>query len=387
MKVPKVNAHIHTPYSFSAFEKLSDALDMASAEGVSVVGINDFFSMSGFREWEEGCKSRKLYPLYNIEFIGMNHEDRDAGLRVNDPANPGRTYITGKGLRNPVHLPEPYFSKLETVRNEANSRVEAMCGKLNEILVDKAVNFSMDFEWVKKRFTKGLIRERHLAKALRLKVYEFCNKDEVCIKDMMFNLFDGRELQSDFKDEASVENEIRSNLLKAGCKAFVPGSNKAFLSMNEVIEIIRAAGGIPTYPFLGDNAKGEYTAFERNVSDAAATLKKRGLFSVEFIPSRNDIDLLDEYASYLFDDGFVVTFGSEHNTPKMDPVELSARGGIPLTDKLLEINYKGACIIAAHQNLVNQGLSGYIDKNGFPETENRDEFISLGDQLIKSVIK
>lgn len=37
-----VNAHIHTPYSFSAFGSIDQALDAALAEDVKVVGINDF---------------------------------------------------------------------------------------------------------------------------------------------------------------------------------------------------------------------------------------------------------------------------------------------------------------------------------------------------------
>ena len=53
--------------------------------------------------------------------------------------------------------------------------------------------------------------------------------------------------------------------------------------------------------------------------------------------------------------GFVVTFGSEHNT-QMEPIELYARHDKPLTERLKKINFKGACVIAAHQHLVSQGL-------------------------------
>ena len=85
-----VNAHMHTPYSFSAFTDVDQALDMAAEEGVKVVGINDFYSLDGYSEWSEGCEARKLCPMFNIEFISLNSEDQAAGLRVNDPNNPGR---------------------------------------------------------------------------------------------------------------------------------------------------------------------------------------------------------------------------------------------------------------------------------------------------------
>lgn len=381
----KVNAHLHTPNSFSAFKNIDEALDMAVAEGVKVVGINDFYSTAGYKAWAEGCKSRGLYPLFNIEFISLNEEDQKAGLRVNDPGNPGRTYLSGKGLSYPFQLGEPYASQLAGVIKESNAQVQAMCGKVNEILNAVNAGFSLDFEWIKNKLTAGLIRERHLAKAIRLKVYEACGNDEAKIKEIFGKLFGGKELKSVVADFAGVENEIRGNMLKAGGGAFVPEDPKAFLPMQTVCEIILAAGGIPTYPFLADDAKGGYTDFEGDLERVAQQLTERGFHSVEFITTRNSVELLEKYASYLHDQGFVVTFGSEHNTPAMEPIELFARNGKPLTDRLMRINYEGACVIAAHQHLVAQGLSGYVDAKGQADRSKREEFIKLGKELIESL--
>ena len=383
----KVNAHLHTPYSFSAFNDVDDALDRAVAEEVKVVGINDFYTTEGYEEWAEGCKKRNLVPLFNIEFISLNEEDQKAGLRVNDPGNPGRTYLSGKGLSYPFKLEEPFASQLAGVRNEANLQVEAMCVKLNEILKEKNAGFTLDIDWIKDNLTKGSIRERHLAKALRLKVYEHCANDETCIEKLFQELFGGKELKSKIEDFAGVENEIRGNLLKAGGAAFVPETAKAFLPMQTVCDIILAAGGIPTYPFLADDAAGKYTDFEGNLGKVAEQLTERGFHSVEFITTRNDVKLLEEYASYLYDKGFVVTFGSEHNSPAMEPIELFARHSTPLSEKLMKINYEGACVFAAHQHLTTQGLNGYVDEKGVADRSKRDEFVKLGDQLIKSIIE
>ena len=148
---------------------------------------------------------------------------------------------------------------------------------------------------------------------------------------------------------AKVENEIRGNLLKSGGAAFVPEDPKAFLPMETVQAIIEAAGGIPTYPFLADDAKGNFTDFEGDLMKAADTLKKRGFKSVEFITTRNTTAVLEQYAGYLTDEGFIVTFGSEHNTPALEPIRLRTRDAEVLSDKLREINYHGACMVAAHQ--------------------------------------
>ncbi len=380
----KVNAHMHTPYSFSAFPNVDDALDRAVAEEVKVVGINDFYTTEGYQEWADGCAKRKLYPLFGIEFISLNEEDRKAGLRVNDPANPGRTYLSGKGLSYPFRLEEPYATILSDVRNEANRQVEAMCGKLNELLVRKGCNFTLDLRQITDELTRGQIRERHLAKALRINVYEACDNDEFRIKELLESLFDGKSLKSPWDNLAGVENEIRANLLKTGGAAFVPEESSAFLPMKTVQEIIIAGGGIPTYPFLADDANGNYTDFENDLERVTIQLSERDFHSVEFITTRNDVRLLEKYAAYLYDRGFVVTFGSEHNTPAMEPIELFARGGVPLTGKLLEINYKGACVIAAHQHLMKLGLSGYIDHTGHADRSKRHELETLGDQLISN---
>ena len=320
-----VNAHIHTPYSFSAFSSVEEALDHAAAEGVKVVGINDFYSTDGYGAWKAGCAVRGLYPLFGIEFISLNAADQAAGLRVNDPNNPGRTYISGKGLAYPVILSGKPLRQLEEVKAESNAQVEAMCGKLNQWLKAEGKDIQLDFSEIREKLTMGSIRERHLAKALRLALYP------------------------DAENPAKLENELRSKLLKAGGAAFVPEDPKAFLPTETVQEIILAAGGIPTYPFLADDAKGNFTDFEGDLMQAADTLKKRGFRSVEFITTRNTTAVLEQYAGYLEDEGFIVSFGSEHNTPAMEPVKLHTRDAAELSDKLKAINWRGACAIAAHQ--------------------------------------
>jgi hypothetical protein len=382
-----VNAHLHTPYSFSAFDTLTDALDRAAGENVKVVGINDFYSMDGYQEWNDGARERNLFPLFNIEFISLQEADQAEGIRVNDPNNPGRSYLSGKGLSYPVNLPEPFATKLANVRAESNAQVQTMCAKLNEVLNTSHAGFNLDFNRIENELTKGSIRERHLAKALRIEAYRYLNHDAAAIGLFFQTLFGGKALKSDVSNHAAVENEIRGNLLKAGGAAFVAEDPKAFLPLETVQEIILAAGGIPTYPFLADDAAGKFTDFEQDIVKAAEILKQRNIYSVEFITTRNSVETLEQYAGYLHDHGFVVTFGSEHNTPAMEPIELFARGGAPLTERLKQINYDGACVVAAHQELVRNGKQGYVDSSGQADVAGRENYIRQGNLLIQSVIR
>ena len=377
-----VNAHLHTPYSFSAFSDIPQALDMAVDQNVKVMGINDFYTTDGYLEWSEECSVRGIFPLFNIEYISLNKSDQLAGLKVNDPGNPGRTYLSGKGLSFPAKMDEPYASALASVRAESNNHVAGMCAKMNDLLGKIEAGFLLDFESIKSGMTKGMVRERHLAKALR-EVIESRFTSVEAKKAFYTKLFGGKELASPLDAPAAIENELRNNLLKAGGSAFIPEPAAAFLESEMVCKMILNQGGIPTYPFLADDSNGNFTHFEGSKEEAARILKERNIWSVEFITTRNNLTVLEDYIGYLQGEGFVVTLGSEHNTPAMEPIELFARKKTELSPMLKEINYHGACIVAAHQYLFNTTGKGYLDINGKPKSFEKENFITLGKALIE----
>ena len=381
-----VNAHLHTPYSFSAFRDIPQALDMGVAEKVSVMGINDFYSTDGYAEWVTESASRKIFPLFNIEYISLNRADQLAGLKINDPGNPGRTYLSGKGLAFPPKMEEPYAAALASVRTESNKHVAGMCRKVNELLATIHAGFLLDFGQIQSDMTKGMVRERHLAKAIREQAENHFATDEAKA-NFYQTLFGGKPLVSSPDELAAIENEIRNNLLKAGGPAFIPEPVEAFLESEMVCKMIRNQGGIPTYPFLADDNNGNFTPFEESKERAAAILKERNIWSVEFITTRNSLSVLEDYVQYFFNEGFVVTLGSEHNTPAMEPIELFARKKTELSPIVKEINCKGACVVAAHQYLVAKEGKGYLDFSGKPDIENRDQYVNLGSALIEYLIQ
>jgi hypothetical protein len=377
---------LHTPYSFSAFRDIPQALDMAVAENVKVMGVNDFYSTDGYSEWASEAALRGIFPLFNIEYISLNRADQLAGLKVNDPGNPGRTYLSGKGLAFPARMEEPYASALASVRTESNKHVAGMCAKLNELLLAVGSDFMLDFEVIKSTMTKGMVRERHLAKAIREQVEIFC--PAIPEKHAFYQkLFSGKPLVSSLDAPAAIENELRNNLLKAGGPAFIPEPAEAFLDSEMVCKMILNQGGIPTYPFLADDSNGNFTPFEVSKEEAAKTLKARNIWSVELITTRNSLEVLEDYVQYFYNEGFAVTLGSEHNTPAMEPIELFARKKTELSPILKEINYKGACIVAAHQYLTATEGIGYLDADGKPFIENRDHFVTLGMALVEYLIQ
>ncbi len=382
----KVNCHLHTPHSFSAFCCVEEAVEQAAEEGVKVIGVNDFFTFDAYDAWSYQTIKNKIFPLFNVEFIGLDSEKKEKGLRVNDPGNPGRTYLSGKALAYPVVLPKSDLAKIAHIKDQNNAQVKEMMEKVNALLAKEDVKLSLNFDEIKSAFAKEQVRERHLARAVReLAVNSFSSEKEQF--DFFKKLFGGEELKSELSNEAAVENEIRSKLLKAGGSAFVEDDPSVFLDTAAIHDIIIKAGGIPTYPFLADDANGNYTDFEGDLPKAMADLKKRGYYSVEFIPTRNNHDKMKEYVTALVNEGFVVTFGTEHNAPGKQPIEVFAGGKTPLDDDLMKINYEGACILAAHQYLFATEGKGILDDAGVYLKDKKDEFVELGNRLIQYIIR
>jgi DNA polymerase III alpha subunit len=67
----EANCHIHTPYSFSAFSNMETIFKMAKDEKIALLGINDFYVADGYDSFHKGCLENKIFPLFNIEFIGL----------------------------------------------------------------------------------------------------------------------------------------------------------------------------------------------------------------------------------------------------------------------------------------------------------------------------
>ncbi len=377
--VPNINGHIHTPHSFSAFSSIEQAFQLAKNEGVSVLGINDFYTTDGYNEFAELAVKNKIFPLFNIEFMALQNDLQAAGIRVNDPSNPGRTYFSGKGLRQPVEMSKSSFKKIEDLQVESNHQTYEMVDKLNAFFAEKGIDIQFDAAEVQNRLAKNLFRERHIAQAIRIAVFEKVESEQER-KELFVQLFSGNEPKSAINNVAGLENEIRGNLLKAGGSAFVPEDPKAFLSLEEVMEIIIDAGGIPCYPVLLDFGNGNFTDYEADKVALLKTLKSKNVFSVELIPGRNEFNILKDFVQFFNKNGFVITFGTEHNTPQLDPMKISC-GGIDLDDELKQINYEGTAVIAAHQYLIANGKEGYLE-NGIAKTSEKEYFIELGKAVI-----
>jgi hypothetical protein len=378
----EANGHIHTPYSFSAFPDMELIFRMARDERIAVLGINDFYVTDGYKAFHDGCQANRIFPLFNIEFIGLLKEEQKNGIRINDPNNPGRIYFSAKGLDYPFHAGWLQKRELRKVVKESQVQIKAMIGKLNQLIMTSHPELSLSYDSIKKRYAHDLVRERHLAKALRnLAVESFDSPEEQL--HFLEALYGGKKSKAGVSNPAALENEIRSFLLKSGGAAFVEEDEKSFLELKKIISIIISAGGIPCYPVLLDDPAGNCTEFENDNEKLYNTLTRLGIECIELIPGRNDINILRNFVGFFHSKGFIITFGTEHNTPEMAPLTVTARGSVPLDDTLKRIAWEGACIIAAHQYLRADGRQGYVLPDGTHSNNQKEGLVKLGQMVIE----
>lgn len=188
---------------------------------------------------------------------------------------------------------------------------------------------------------------------------------------------------SPLDDEAAVQGEIRSRLMKVGTPAFV---DETALSFDDACQLVLGWGGIPAYPALGDGAS-PVCEFEASPIQLARQLRDLGIHAAELIPIRNAPDVLDAYVAAFRSAGMVVTAGTEHNTLARIPVEPAARGGAPISDASRAIFDEGACVVAGHQAERAAGRPGYVDGDGRLGTGDVEarirRFAAIGREIIE----
>ncbi len=384
-EIPQVNGHVHTPYSFSSFNSMTQIFEQAVKENVKVLGINDFFMGDGYADFYEQALSNRIFPMFNIEIVGLLKKEQQKNFRINDPSNPGRAYISGKGLDFPFELDPALECMLHNIRYENQLHTKEIIEKANQVIQEIDLNLTLKFSEVKRLFARDFVTERHVSRAIRSLIYARY-REPAERKDFLDQLCGETGCMANTEDFSGMENEIRSKLLKSGGRAYVPEEDNAFLPVSEVFQIILNAGGIPCYSILLDDESGHCTEYEANKQILHNELIAHQIHCIEFIPYRNDNEILKDYVRFFHDNGFVIIFGSAHSTPELRPLRVTTRGGEFLDEELSAISYEGGCIIAAHQYNRARGEQGYLNIDGIPQKDRMDEFIRLGKAVIQKFI-
>ena len=106
-----------------------------------------------------------------------------------------------------------------------------------------------------------------------------------------------------------------------------------------------------------------------------------------FRSGRNDLSILKNFVKFFEEKDFIILFGTEHNTPEMIPLTVSARGATPLDESLKKTGWEGACIIAAHQYLRAHDRQGFVLSDGRNCHDQKHDLAKLGRLVIEYYLK
>lgn len=353
------NNHVHTNHSFGVFRSPSDAVWRALEAGVEVFGINDFFTTSGHSEFAAACSFVRLPATFNIECIAMDRDAEAAGILTNDPGNPGKTYLCGKGVTRPNETRAA--ATLATIRGFQEQRNRALIAALDIHFRSRTSAPGPTWANVIEQTPHGNTTERHVAKAVLQAILTIAARTSgLRSEDAFVTLFTNLVGAPPKANDAEQQNQIRANLLKAGKPCYAPEDPAAFPRVADIRAVFLQLGSIPTYPVLGNPETGG----ERSIGDLCDRIQGWGFHALELIPARNT----DVRVAQVIDEakrrGWPVFDGTEHNTPAMEP--LLTKWG--MDGRFRGQFHDGALVLLGHQALTSAGGSGYLDQAGNPRS-------------------
>ncbi|HYK88694.1 MAG TPA: hypothetical protein VE398_07985 [Acidobacteriota bacterium] len=385
----KANAHIHLPPNFSAFNSVRQAVELSAGQGLRVLGGSNYYDFSVYAELAAECRSHQIFPLFGLEVIALLDDMAAADILINDPGNPGKMYLCGKGIVRFNPMTRTARELMTRMRRSDSLRMRWMIRRMEEIFASCGAETGLTAESISSRIAQRshavkstvCLQERHVAQAFQEALFELFPPEE---REKRLTTIYGTRPKAHADDRVGTQNEIRSQLMKKGKRAFVPES---FVDFSDACRLILELGGIPCYPTLADGTT-PICAYEDPPEKLVDMLLANRVYCAEFIPIRNKPEVLERYVRSARTAGLVITAGTEHNTLDLIPMEPSCIGGTPVPDKIKEIFWEGACVVAAHQFLRLHGRCGYVDDSGdlnpaFPDRQQRiDYFRSLGAAVI-----
>lgn len=392
----KSNSHIHLPPNFSAFQTVSQAIELAAAQGIGVLGVSNYYDYEVYGDFVEGARKAGIFPLFGLEIICLIDDLVKQGVKINDPGNPGKMYICGKGITRFAPFSAEATRLLGIIRHNDSARMREVISKLAEVFAQRGLPIQLTeadvMGMVAKRHgcprERIYLQERHVCQAFQEAIFARVPAAERIEK--LTRAF-GLATPPKFGPEEAVkiQNEIRAQLMKAGKPAYVA---ETFVNFEQAQRLILELGGIPAYPTLADGTS-PICPFEQPVEKLIADIKARGFECAEFIPIRNTPEVLTQYVRAMRAAGLVVTGGTEHNTLDLLPIEPTCVKALPVPDEVKEIFWEGACVVAAHQFLTLHGECGFVDAQGKPNPDYPDAnariaaFKSLGEAVIQRYLK
>jgi len=350
------NTHIHTNESFSVFRSPTEAVWHAARQGVAVLGINDHYTVAGHEEFRRACEIAGIAAVFSLEAVAMDRAAEADGLLLNDPDNPGRVYLCGKGVTRVPPDSSAASQNLARMRAALERRNREMTEKVGSLFRERLGAPGPTWEAVRTLTPRGNVTERHVAWAVLVRLRELAVERSLPLAELMERC--GLAAPPAGADDAALQVFVRAALLKAGRPCYVPESEEAFVSLEELREMFLAFGSVPVYPVLGNPV----TPGEKDIEALLDRLQAAGILAIEVIPQRNTRERLAEIVSAARRRWWPVFNGTEHNTPEPGPL----LDPFALDPEFEPWFRQSTALLLGHQRLLARGGQGFVGEDGRP---------------------
>jgi hypothetical protein len=363
------NCHIHTNESFSVFRSPSEAVWQAAQQDLAVLGINDHYTVAGYEEFRRACEIAGIAAVFSLEAVAMDRGAEASRLLLNDPDNPGRIYLCGKGVTRIPSDSSVAAQSLARMRVGLERRNREMTTKIAQVFRERLSAEGPTWEDVRALTPRGNATERHVAWAALVRLRALAAERGAPVTEVVERCC--AAVPPAEADDAALQIFLRAKLLKAGTPCYVRESDEAFVSSEELREMFLAFGAIPTYPVLGNPV----TSGERDIEVLLDRLETANFHAIEVIPHRNTRQRLAEIVAAAQRRWWPVFNGTEHNTPEARPL----LDPFALDPEFEPWFRQSAALLLGHQRLVGRGEEGFVGENGrptIPDARARFEYFS-----------
>jgi len=371
------NTHITTPYSFSPFTSIDEILKEANRKRIVALGINDKNSTDGFGEFASVCEHSGIYPIYNI---GLSIHDNSRQQRDihGKAANIQESHpLQGLALRTPSPFSSDTKNLLASIWKQSQDRIWKMIDKTNRHLSECAIPIQLDYNRIRTQIAKNSLHELHLSKALQIAIAAEAKK-----RNQSPHVFYTKLCKHTPDEDIPLHWRylLHQALFSPGKAGYVTEMPSIHLSLQQAKEILLHAGAIPCYLCDFQNS-----SEMESPETLLRFLTGEKIHAIEFIPQFTDKKRLSVYMQHFDRNDICVTVGTGcyiHTTPLLLPQTID---GAPLQKDLLEISFRGTCILAAHQESHKTGKHGFIDSssNRLLSGNELEGFIAFGADIIK----
>ena len=118
-----------------------------------MLGVSNYYDFTVYAEFATRARQAGIFGLFGLEIIALVDELVAKGIRINDPGNPGKMYICGKGISRFEQLTERADELIKTSRQNDEKRMAEMIVRLDEVFTSCGLETQLDTEAI----VKGIV--------------------------------------------------------------------------------------------------------------------------------------------------------------------------------------------------------------------------------------